>query len=373
MKIQLSSTERQNRFYFSQLDSIRGLAFVAIFLFHTFHFKPNSTLLEKFLKFLYDHLPLGIETFFILSSFLLTFLAFNEYEKRGDFSFGNYFIRRLLRIWPLYYSILALAFLIFPIIAGYVNYSMHLPDPWYYIFFISNFYSKDHVFFLIFLWTISVEEQFYMLWGISLKFFFKKIKVVIFLLFLSSVSFSLYAIINKVPEYFNTLTYLFDFGCGAMAAIMTFNSSKISKWFSSFSNKKTILFYFYLPLHFVLFYILDDNTSGEINNLFGLLSRYLFIIYIALLLMEQVLNNNRSKIFQNSRLLIFTGKISYGLYCYHGITITVLGLILKRFSMDLPALLFVLICFLINYGVAMLSYFYFELPILKLKSRWRRI
>lgn len=334
---------------------------------------PSSTLLGKFSKYLYDRLPLGLETFFILSSFLLTFLAFNEYKKRGDFSFRNYFIRRLLRIWPLYYFILALAFLIFPIIAGYVNYNMDLPDPWYYIFFISNFYSKDHVFFLMFLWTISVEEQFYMLWGISLKFFFKKIKSVIFLLCLSSVLFSLYATINKVPDYFNTLTYLFDFGCGALAAIITFKNGKISKWFHNFCNRKTILFYFYLPLHFVLFFILDENTSGFVNDMFGLLSRYFYIIFISLLLIEQVTNDNRSKIFQNSKLLIFTGKISYGLYCYHGITITALGLILKHFSIDLPILIYVLLCFLVNYGVAILSYFYFELPILKMKSKWRRI
>ena len=372
MKIQLPS-ERQNKFYFSQLDSIRGLSFIAIFVFHAYHFKQSSTQIGKFFKYLHNQLPLGIETFFILSSFLLTFLAFNEYKKRGNFSFGNYFVRRLLRIWPLYYFILILAFIIFPVVAGYVNFTMQLPDYRYYIFFISNYYSKEHVYFLMFLWTISVEEQFYLLWGLSLKFFFKKLEIVIFLLCLSSVLFSIYAIIYKVPSYFNTLTYLFDFGCGALAAIITFKSSSISKWFGRCSNIKTIVFYCYLPVHLLVFYILDDNTSGWMNNLMALLSRYFFIIYIALLLIEQVSNNNRSKIFQKSRFLIFTGKISYGLYCYHGITLTAVTLILKRFTMDLSSIIFLLLCFFINYGIATLSYFYFELPILKLKARWRRI
>lgn len=372
MEIQLPS-ERNSKLYFSQLDSIRGLSFIAIFLFHSYHIKESVTQIGKLLNYLHDRLPLGLETFFILSSFLLTFLAYNEYKKRGNYSFKNYFVRRILRIWPLYYFILALAFVIFPLVAGYVNFSMQLPDYRYYIFFVSNFYSKEHVYFLMFLWTISVEEQFYLLWGLSLKFFFKRIIIVIFLLCLTSVLFSLYTIIYEVPGYFNTLTYLFDFGCGALAAIVTFKNSKISKWFNSLSNKETILFYCYLPVHFLVFYILNDNTSGLINNCLELLSRYFFIIYIALLLIEQVSNKNRSKLFQNSKFLIFTGKISYGLYCYHGITLTAMTVLLKRFSVDLPSLVFVVVCFIINYGIAALSYFYFEQPILKLKAKWRRI
>lgn len=371
--MEVQSTIDKNKYYFSQLDSVRGLSFIAIFLFHTLHLDYTSFYFGDFFKYLYEHLPLGLETFFILSSFLLTFLALNEYRKKGNFSFSNYFIRRFLRIWPLYYFILGLAFILFPWISKLFHSEMSLPNPWYYFLFISNYYTEEHVFFLMFLWTISVEEQFYLIWGISLRFFSKNINVVISILFVFSFSFSVYVIINRLPSYFNTLTYLFDFGCGAFAAILTFDGGKVFKWFQNFSKIKTTIFYFYLPAHFIFFYFLNNHTSGFLNDFSELLGRYLYIIYISLLLIEQVSNKNRSQFFQKNKSLIFTGKISYGLYCYHGIVITFVSLVLKHFSVNLSPLIFVIVIFVINYCVATISYLYFELPILKLKSKWRRI
>lgn len=359
--------------YFPQLDSIRGMSFLAIFLYHSFHISYKGFFLAEFITYLYNNLPLAIDVFFILSSFLLTYLALNEYKKRNNFSFKNYFTRRILRIWPLYFSILILAFLVFPFIARQFGTSLTLPNSLYYIFFIANFYTIDHVFFLKFLWTISVEEQFYLFWGLSLRFFHKKLKIIIAILFLLSVTSSIYFIIKGSNSYFSTVTYLFDFACGALASAYIFSENHLIIWLKKLSRTGTYAFYLYLIFHFILFYFLDINTTGVANDFAWLLSRYLFIIYISLFIIEQMINNSRTKIFAKSGFLILTGKLSYGLYCFHGITITFINLLVQHFKINIMNWLLVIIYFTINYLIAVISYNYLELPFLKLKNRWRRI
>ena len=186
MKSKLSPGEK-SKIYFPQLDSIRGMSFIAIFLFHTLRINYSKFFLGGKVQYLFNSLPLALDVFFILSSFLLTYLALNEYKKRGNFSFRNYFTRRVLRIWPLYYFILILAFILFPFFANLFHTKITLPAPLYYVFYIANFYTIDHVFFLKFLWTISVEEQFYLLWGFCLRFFHKNLNTIIVILFLISI------------------------------------------------------------------------------------------------------------------------------------------------------------------------------------------
>ncbi|HSQ44716.1 MAG TPA: hypothetical protein VLM16_06945, partial [Ginsengibacter sp.] len=140
-----------------------------------------------------------------------------------------------------------------------------------------------------------------------------------------------------------------------------------------FSKPGTFIFYSYLPLHFIFFYFLNKNSTGVSNNLIDLLSRYLFIIYLALFIVEQMINISRVKIFEKNNFLIFSGKISYGLYCFHGITITVINLLIQYLNIDISNWLLVLIYFAINYFIATISYFYLEMPFLKLKAKWRRI
>ena len=193
--------------------------------------------------------------------------------------------------------------------------------------------------------------------------------MVIGLLIVASVSFSVFAIINGIESYFNTITYLFDFAFGGLAAVLIFKNKKID-WLKNLSGAGCIIFYSYLLLHFTFFYFLDKFVTGTANDFVALISRYLFIIYIALLIAEQMINVSRMKFMEKNRFMVFTGKLSYGLYCFHGITITFINLLLARFGIS--NWIMVIIYFSINYLIASISYFYLESPFLKLKAKWRR-
>jgi peptidoglycan/LPS O-acetylase OafA/YrhL len=354
----------------SQLDSIRGLSFLAIFIFHTIHPLPGNNLIGNFFVFIYDHLPLAIDVFFVLSAFLLTWLGINEYKQKGSFSFKNYFIRRVLRIWPLYYIILAIAFILIPLITSKLHVPVSLPDPLWYIFFVSNFYYIDHVFFLRFLWTISAEEQFYLILGTCLKFLSPFLLVIFLIMAMTSISFSCYCLLTGKDSYTNVLTWLIDFAAGGIAACMLFRSKGLNRFFANLPLWSTAIFYSYLLFHFIFLYIIDLTLKWD-KGVVELVSRYLFIIYLGFFILEQIVNKNRTKVLEKSKFLTFTGRISYGLYCFHGLVLTFFTILFKKLNYAAPDVIFFSLAFLFTYLLATLSFRYLESPFLKLKERFR--
>ncbi|MEP7254569.1 MAG: acyltransferase family protein, partial [Ferruginibacter sp.] len=123
----------RSKYYFPQLDAVRGLSFLAVYIYHVFHPQFGAGFFNSLLQYFYYDLSLSIDVFFILSSFLLTWLGINEYKTKGNFSFINYFVRRMLRIWPLYYIIMIFSFVLLPYASTYFNTPVTLPPAYYYL------------------------------------------------------------------------------------------------------------------------------------------------------------------------------------------------------------------------------------------------
>lgn len=362
----------RHKYYFPQLDSIRGLSFLAVYFFHAFHPQFGSGFLGRMLDFFYQNLVLSIDVFFILSAFLLTWLGINEYKAKGNFSFINYFIRRALRIWPLYFLLMLFAFVLMPYASAYFNVPVTLPPAYYYLFFISNFYLEGHVYFLRFLWTLSVEEQFYLFWGICLLLFQKRLMACVVVLTAISLCYTVYAVFNKIHHDFNTLTYLFDFAVGILAAILMHRENRITAFFKNISRRNDWIFFLSLPLFFILNFCFFYFSPESYAPWFDLLGRYIFIIFTGLLIIEQMVNENSLLKLKSQRFLIYTGKISYGLYCFHGIVLTFGLVILQKLNITIPVVVRAVLFLAINYIVSAISYRFIEKPFLKLKNRVRR-
>ncbi len=162
------------RFYQPELDGLRFYAFLGVFICHALPFEP--ALYRRF------HLPVpwlwgaiaksgaaGVDLFFALSAFLITSLLLREQEQTGGISLRNFYLRRILRIWPLYFLIVALGAVFAHTVAGQSL-------PWYYVagylLFAGNwvhavFGRPESV--CSPLWTVSIEEQFYVLWPLLMK------------------------------------------------------------------------------------------------------------------------------------------------------------------------------------------------------------
>ena len=366
-------TDRATKYYYPQLDSLRGLSFLAVFFFHSYHPVWGTGYVNEALQFFYHCLDYSIDVFFILSSFLLTWLGINEYERKGNFSFRNFFLRRALRIWPLYYILMFFSFVIVPWCAQYSGVQATLPPAAWYLFFVSNYYTPGHVYFLRFLWTLSVEEQFYLALGLCLLFFQKHLKIIIFIFMGFSIAYNFYAVIKNVNSYFNTLTYLFDFAAGSLAAIaLKQNADWVCK-LRSLQKGRSQLFYIALPMFFMISFFISRKGSGIAQDAIAECTRFGFILFIAAFIVQQVTGVWRFPGLAKNRFLIFTGKISYGLYCFHGIVLTFGDIALAKMHLILPGLLRAFILLVINYLVASGSYYFLEQPFLRIKNRLRRI
>ncbi len=359
--------------YYPQLDAIRGLSVLAVFFYHAYKPTDGTYLIQSFWVWFFSKMYLGLDVFFILSAFLLTLLGINEYKKNGNFSFKNYFIRRALRIWPLYYVIMFFAFVVLKLFQKYTGQQITLPPAGWYLFFISNFYLLGHVFFLRLLWTLSVEEQFYFVWGLCLLFFQKNLGWIIFIFALTSLAFNIAAVSKGIDIYFNTLTYLLDMMVGAFAAFSIIKNSLLVKFFQILKRGKSYLFYIVFPLLFVVTFLIDRSVPESLKSVTELIFRMIFVVYCGLVIIDQMVNTNTVLSLSNKKILVYTGKISYGLYCFHGIVITFGAIALKAIQAKFPGLVNAMVLLGITFAAASLSYVFIEKPFLKLKDKLRRI
>ncbi len=359
--------------YFPQLDAIRGLSFLAVFILHAWHPEFGAQFFGRMLQFFYNNLVLSIDVFFVLSSFLLTWLGIQEYRKKGNFSFFNYFIRRALRIWPLYFLLMFFAFVLLPYAAAAWHIPITMPPAAWYLFFVSNFYLEGHVYFLRFLWTLSVEEQFYLVWGLCLYLFQRYLLICAGLFAISSIAFTVYAVMEQVHHDYHTATYLFDFSVGIVAAAIVERGGRLVDHFKNMTAMQGALFFMVLPVLLITLFLVNDMEPLSWFAWTDLAGRYLFVIFIGLLIIEQMVNDRTVMNLKSNRFLVYTGKISYGLYCFHGIVLTFGTVALQKLHFSIPLPLEAVLLLGVNYGLATVSYRYFEKPFLGMKQRLRRI
>lgn len=144
--------------YFPSLDGLRCLAIVPIVWHHSTTSAVDGVLGRG---------PLGVDLFFAVSGFLITSLLLHE-RKSGDIALGAFWVRRSLRIFPLYYVVLG----------GFVLHALFIRPPGpvrdyflqsvpYYATYTSNWFlykPVDHAIVFSFAWSLAAEEQFYLLW-----------------------------------------------------------------------------------------------------------------------------------------------------------------------------------------------------------------
>jgi peptidoglycan/LPS O-acetylase OafA/YrhL len=156
--------------HFPVLDGVRGMAIVMVLCVHFIGDSPASTGLGRAMVKLANYGIWGVDLFFVLSGFLITGLLYDA--KGSPRYFRNFYVRRTLRIFPLYYAVLALLFVLLPLLptpypAGLAESARHQSWLWLYA---SNVYLAIHRGWVLpyvgHFWSLAVEEQFYLLWPI---------------------------------------------------------------------------------------------------------------------------------------------------------------------------------------------------------------
>lgn len=366
------------------LPGLNALRFFAAFLVIVTHiellkgqlgFSNSWKFLEQF-----NLGGLGVYFFFVLSGFLITYLLIHEKEKTGTIKIKAFYIRRLLRIWPLYYFITLLAFFILP------NFEMMLV-PWLQQFYESNF-TVNLVLFLFMLpnlalalnpavahagqlWSIGVEEQFYLIWPVLFKSTNNLLRLLIRLFVVVvgiKVLFILLLNSNTIPSSENMLTLkkflaMSKFECMIIGAFGAYGVKY---------NSKKMLRIVYHPIVFGISLLslplMNYFSPDQLNDAIHLPYSVMFMVIIM-----NVSSNNKAIILLENKVFIFLGKISYALYMYHMIVVVFSIRLITWFFGEIGLFQNILIyvsSILLTIFVSWLSYEYFEKPFLKLKSKF---
>src|SRR5579872_5946528 len=146
-----------------QLDAVRGLAILLVIVHNT-----NGKFPGLHLQTLFQNGWAGVDLFFVLSGFLITRILLDS-KQSGD-ALRNFYARRCLRIWPLYYALLFFMFVIVPVIRPSESAAIFAPrsSPWWaYPVFLQTFLipsASGATGPLAVTWSLAVEEQFYLIW-----------------------------------------------------------------------------------------------------------------------------------------------------------------------------------------------------------------
>ncbi|HEX2616462.1 MAG TPA: acyltransferase, partial [Flavobacteriales bacterium] len=307
--------------------------------------------------------------FFVLSGFLITYLLIAERRLTGSIHVPRFWLRRVLRIWPLYYACVFFGFLIFPLLKQASGVAAHeVADPIYYLFFASNFDPNGipDASTLDVLWSIAVEEQFYLVWPVLLALLpVRRYPWAFGVVMLASWTFRMFTT-DEHAIYSHTLSCIGDMATGGLAAWIG-SSERGLAWLRGHRN---VLFAAYPAL--LVAYLIPEAflLEGRITTVFG---RTLVALPAALVILHQCFLTRDRLSLPEGGPLAYLGRISYGLYCLHMIGYLAAIQVLHRTGLDKHAWQVLLfqpaVALAVSIGLAALSFRYLERPFLRLKDR----
>ena len=344
------------------LNGLRAIAAIAVVVSHTLLLGPYLGLPSKHQGT--DLAGFGVSIFFSLSGFLITYLLLKEKKQFGRINIRAFYIRRVLRIWPLYYLYLIIVLLCL----GWLGLKMPDGSLWYYIFLAANipFILGAEIPLLGHYWSLGVEEQFYLFWpwivsrvGSIRRFLIGFI--VCFLLL--KTGFRLLDIYKSVSLPY-LIVHVTRFECMAIGALGAVFCLEENRLFNTVVRHRLTQFLAWLAIG--LMTINQFHIASYIDND--------LVAMITVVLIVNVSLNPKKMIGLENRFFDFLGRISFGIYVYHPLLILILGKLFApyfaeldltvRYAVAFAAVLFSTIL------VAWLSYEFYEKRILRLKIKY---
>jgi peptidoglycan/LPS O-acetylase OafA/YrhL len=337
-----------------QLDAVRGVAVIMV-LIHNTDIYPSLHL-----GLIASDGWMGVDLFFVLSGFLITGILMDSKESVGYFR--NFYARRCLRIWPLYYSALLFMFAIVPFIhpsEAATVFSARSSPWWAYPIFLQNFLvptPTQATGLLGVTWSLAIEEQFYLVWPLIVRFCSKsQLRNIATGVICVSPVLRYYLAHHGVDIYSNTFCRLDGLMAGALLAIFVRSNGFVPSRFLKAVWLALIVFT-------SLALVIEKLDARWIGLSFVALASASFV-YLALFSEQRPF-----KAILTNRALVYTGTISYGIYLLEKIPVD----IVKMLHLEKYALLAFPATAVATIGMAVLSWNLLERPFLSLKRLFER-
>jgi peptidoglycan/LPS O-acetylase OafA/YrhL len=369
----------EKRVYFKNLNALRFFAATAVIFHHVEQYKYWIGLPNAWGNTTIDALGhKAVSLFFVLSGFLITFLLLTEKEKTGDIHIREFYMRRVLRIWPLYFLIVVLCVFIVPRVFQVSDVGVSIYE--------GNYALKVVLLFLVLpnlvrvfsptvvggnqLWSIGVEEQFYLIWPVLVRWFFNSMIAFLFV--------------------FIGIKALIMVGLLAMASV-----SPVDSLWPAVLRFWQLLQIEQMAIGGVGAWILFHRKTFWMNLIYhrlvwGVCCVAFFVLMVApfhhwtvsyveavvfMILIVNVSTNPRLTFSLEHPVLNTLGNISYGIYMYHTLCITFCLYTLRYFAVHtMNSVLFNVLLYassvIFTIVIAYFSYEYFEKAFLALKERF---
>src|SRR4030095_7116061 len=354
------------RIFFPKLDSLRFLSFFFVYWDHCI-----TLLLPRFFSddILYYMDPikrtggLRVHMFFVISGFLITYLLIAEFEQTGKIQVLQFYKRRALRIWPLYFFCMIMGALLLP---KFMSAYVYCGNIFLGLSFLNNY---DVIYYfdrcshsqMVIAWSVAIEEQFYIVWPL------------------------LFLLIIKMK---NPFRYLACVALIAGSLIFIYNTQGVFRDYHTFSNMIFLMtgclgaFYFKNNLSSKILQLINNNIfvivliTAAVQSLKFYYSWVLFIsyillpfLYLAIVVYFSLCKKGPASVFDR------LGKYTYGMYFYHTLTFTgvlvLFDLLSLRYNQDnflmTAASLLTLPTTIL---ISIISYRFLESPFLKLKRKF---
>lgn len=363
------------RVHFPGLNGLRFFAATAVAVSHVELLKQYLGIPNRYDQpAMYELGRLSVTFFFVLSGFLISYLLLTEKQLTGTISLRTFYTRRVLRIWPLYYLLVALAFFVLPRIEALqiprltqaipAGLAQTLPM---FLFFLPQLALSltDPVPFAEPAWSIGVEEQFYLLWPLAMK-TFRRFGAVIAVTIIGTVAARHAALAlataNRADaealRWWNVvINYLYFTRMECMAV------GGLAAWIV-FRQKRALLRLLGHPIvqlgvYAMTAFLLVTPRGKPIFD-YGWYAVCFAVIIV------NVATNPRSLVTLRHPLFDFLGNISFSMYMFHEIAIRI---VMATLGAGSNALLYAA-SLLLTIGLASVSYLWFERPFLRLKRRF---
>ena len=355
--------------YLPSIDSLRALAVLAVIIYHVdVNYLPGGFL--------------GVDLFFVLSGYLISSLIIKEFRKTGTVNLYNFYIRRARRLLPAVYFMITVGLVVMVLFNEVLLRKSHLDaifgyiysSNWWYIFHKLDYFDSfgaqspfKH------LWSLAIEEQFYMIFPLLFLLVNGKKKskdgtyklnknflyVVLGLILVSLIAHILLFDINNISRiYFGTDTRAFSLLVGVVGAILY----PMERLHSKVTPQQNMI-YSILSLVSIAGLITVMIYTSEYNTW---LYRGGFLL-VAILGLIVIISSGKQHTLMSKLLsfkpIVFIGKISYSLYLWH---FPVLVLTTPVSEIGNPNIFFVILRIILTFVLAIMSYVFVETPIRKL-------
>jgi len=364
------------------LDGVRAAAVLLVLLAHgTARFEPGGL-----------HMPvgwIGVDLFFVLSGFLISNLLFREDDRFGSISLSRFYVRRSLRIWPLYYGVLLLYAFVLPhvdeeifgrvfVSADREEYGAYREALWPHWLFLQNYLVDAHDvrMGLSLFWSLAVEEHFYLVWPLLVVLIPRRhLGWLLVLITLGGMAINALTAFQVLPTIGRgqaaTHLRLSALGAGCWAAYL---HNYRPGWLAWLRRRRVGYWLAWLAIAFVVW----QRSSGSWGRIpipeVLVALRFLPAMATAVIIVVLVGRDVPRSPLLSCRPMVTIGKISYGIYVLHPL---VLGFVAARLRPQAAswwhAPLGLLLFGVGAVALAGLSYRFFEAPILRLKERFARV